>query len=265
MHRQSRATRWVLLVGLVATLAAAAVPAASGRRTGTLAVHAELQVTSRVSACPPGAGVPSDVQCAERQGKGVAPGLGPVTESYLYLVDQDAPECGGAKRVLHNTARLTVAGKGELELLMDDHPGCFPGEALTLSRTYRVTSGTGIYSGASGSGTVSHRVGLTSSGAAGTDTYDGTLDVPGLQFDLTAPVITGATNRSIRAPKTAKRVRVTYRVSARDDVDGAAPVSCRPASGSRFKVGRTLVTCSTTDTSANSATAGFAVTVKRRR
>jgi HYR domain-containing protein len=263
MQDQSRRTHCVFLFGLVGALAAAAVPAASGRETGTLAAHAELRVTSQPASCPPG--MPSDVSCAERKGNGVAPGLGQVAESYLYPVDQEATECGGAKRVLRTTARLTIVGKGELEVAMDDHPGCFPGEALSLSRTYRVTGGTGAYSGASGSGTVAHRVGFTSSGAAGSDTYDGTLDVPGLEFDLKAPVIDGAVNKTVRAPRLAKRVRVAYRVSARDDVDDAVAASCRPPSGSTFKLGRTLVRCSATDSSANTATSTFAITVKRRR
>jgi hypothetical protein len=63
----------------------------------------------------------------------------------------------------------------------------------------------------------------------------------------------------------AKRVRVTYAVSARDDVDGAVPVSCFPRSGSRFDSGRTDVVCSATDASANTQTARFTITVKRRR
>ena len=70
---------------------------------------------------------------------------------------------------------------------------------------------------------------------------------------------------SVRVPKRAKQVRVTYAVSARDDVDGAVPVSCSPRSGSRFSIGRTLVICSASDGSANTGTARFAVTVKRRR
>jgi hypothetical protein len=60
-------------------------------------------------------------------------------------------------------------------------------------------------------------------------------------------------------------VRVTYTVNAVDAVDGSVPVSCQPASGSRFKIGRTLVRCSATDNSANTQTATFTVIVKARR
>jgi len=51
----------------------------------------------------------------------------------------------------------------------------------------------------------------------------------------------------------------------RGHVDGAVAVSCRPASGSRFKIGRTNVTCSAADKTGNTATARFTVTVKRKR
>jgi hypothetical protein len=255
--------RWALLGGVVVALAAALVPVASGRGHGTLTSHAELRVISSLTSCP--AGFLSDLLCSDRKGNGVVRGLGQVTESYMYFVDQEAAECGGAKRVPRTTARLAIAGKGELELALDDHPGCFPGEALSLTRTYRIIGGTGAYVGASGSGTVAHRLAVTSSGAAGTDTYDGTLDVPGLEFDLTAPAITGAVNKSVRAPRGVKRVRVTFRASARDDVDGAVPLSCRPRSGSLFRLGRTVVACSATDASANTAKARFVVTVKRKR
>ena len=89
--------------------------------------------------------------------------------------------------------------------------------------------------------------------------------VPGLEFDLTAPTISGATSKVVRAPLKAKRVRVTHQVTATDDLDGSVVVSCRPASGSRFKIGRTLVTCSATDGGGNTATARFTVAVRRSR
>jgi HYR domain len=62
-----------------------------------------------------------------------------------------------------------------------------------------------------------------------------------------------------------KRVRVGYTVTAQDDVEGALPVTCQPKSRSWFKVGRTQVRCSATDTSANESKVGFVITVKRRR
>ena len=88
--------------------------------------------------------------------------------------------------------------------------------------------------------------------------------IGGLEFDTTAPVLHGARNKLVAAPRGAKRALVRYALTAKDDVDGAVPVSCRPKSGSRFRIGRTRVSCSATDSSANTGTASFAVLVKPR-
>ena len=84
----------------------------------------------------------------------------------------------------------------------------------------------------------------------------------GLEFDVTPPTLSGAVDKTVRARKGSKRVPVTYAVTGSDAVDGSVPVSCLPRSGSRFKIGRTLVKCSATDTSANAKAGGFRVTVK---
>jgi len=49
--------------------------------------------------------------------------------------------------------------------------------------------------------------------------------------------------------------------TAIDAISGNLPVTCSPASGSIFQLGTTPVSCSATDTSGNTATAGFSVTV----
>jgi hypothetical protein len=224
-------------------------------------LRGELQVISDPGVqCPPG--TPSDVFCAAREGSGTVRGLGSVTESYFYFIDQDPPECGGARKVLPTTARLAVEGKGQLELAIDGHPACFTGELLVLTRPFRVTGGSGAYAGAFGSGTINHRLAIS---GRGQDIYEGTLVVPGLEFDLTPPTFSGTLSKTVRAPKGAKTVRVRYRVTARDAVDGAVSPRCRPASGSRFKLGRTLVQCTATDASANTRGVRFAITVIRRR
>jgi hypothetical protein len=68
----------------------------------------------------------------------------------------------------------------------------------------------------------------------------------------------------VRAGK-ARRVRVRFTVTAKDAASPAVvvPVTCTPRSGSLFKRGRTKVTCSAADANGNTATAAFAVTVKR--
>ena len=59
--------------------------------------------------------------------------------------------------------------------------------------------------------------------------------------------------------------RVRYSVSATDATDGTLPAVCLPKSGSVFPVGRTTVTCTPVDSSGNTATARFVITVKRAR
>ena len=54
---------------------------------------------------------------------------------------------------------------------------------------------------------------------------------------------------------------VTFAASASDEVDGALPVTCTPASGARFAVGDTTVTCSATSSTQQTATASFTVRV----
>ena len=71
--------------------------------------------------------------------------------------------------------------------------------------------------------------------------------------------------RGTKAKKGTKNARVVFTVTGQDDKDGAVATACTPRSGSRFKVGRTRVRCSATDSSGNQATASFAVTVKRSR
>jgi hypothetical protein len=55
---------------------------------------------------------------------------------------------------------------------------------------------------------------------------------------------------------------VTFEVTAEDAVDPSPAVKCLPASGSRFAVGETAVTCTARDSSGNVATASFKVTVQ---
>lgn len=54
---------------------------------------------------------------------------------------------------------------------------------------------------------------------------------------------------------------VTFQATATDVIDGNVPVTCVPASGSRFPVGMTTVNCSATDTSANTSEGSFTLHV----
>ncbi len=256
----------VVMLVLLAVVPAATGVAGNAADNGTLRLRAVLPWEGRLVGDCPGT-PPGAVLCYRQEGRGVVPGLGMVSHSYAFPVMQNAPGCpAGFYRVPGYTVRFNVAGKGQLHLAVPGSPQCL--STNVLEPTYppiTITGGSGVYAGASGSGTLTHNARFTSSGAAGTDTWAGSLIVPGLEFDVTAPVLSGTAGKTVLAPRGAKRVRVIYKPTARDEVDGAVPVSCRPRSNSSFKIGRTVVTCSATDTSGNTRTAKLAVTVKPRQ
>jgi hypothetical protein len=91
----------------------------------------------------------------------------------------------------------------------------------------------------------------------------GTLVAPGVDvFDITVPTLNGAVNKTVRAPRGAKTMRVRFTVTAQDAVDGALPAVCKPRPGSRFKLGKTPVACVANDKSGNTSTARFTITVR---
>jgi hypothetical protein len=266
----------VFLLGAVAGIALTALGATALPRaaqgvtaaTGALALRFGVPVHYPGMPCPSGS--PVTVQCFARAGTAIVPGLGAVTESYEYTFENAPAGCptpaeGESLRLLPTTARLVVAGKGEIDVSTSG-TGCVVRSNGTFqpSESFTITGGSGVYAGASGGGTVT----TTSYGPpsfSGVDAWSGTLVVAGLDFDLTPPVLTGAHSKRVLIPRGLKRVRVAYAVTARDDVDGALAVSCRPRSRSWFDVGRTRVRCSATDSSGNVGTATFLVTVKRRQ
>jgi hypothetical protein len=186
-----------------------------------------------------------------------------VSETYTWSYRMGPPACPpGLGKPLGTTARLGVVGKGEIHVALADGARCIEMEPLRNEpQSFAITGGTGAYARASGSGTAQRAI----SSGSGTETWIGTLAVPGLEFDLTRPTIAGAENKVVRAKRGSKTARVTFRVTARDARDGTLATRCTPRPGSRFKIGRTRVACSATDSSANTATASFTVTVRRTR
>jgi HYR domain-containing protein len=264
-----RFVRFVAAGVAVLAAAATALPGqgvARGQLVDTLAFKAEVPITYPPTPCP--AGTADSVECSVRTGRIPIRGLGVVEESYSYFLLNQPPGCAvGSLGLLASTARLRVAGKGDIELRVHGTgTSCLfrTSTGLSATESFTVTGGSGIYAGASGAGTITHR----SEGPPawqGRDTWDGTLVVPGLEFDLTPPAFTGAVAKVVSAPRGAKRVRVRYSVTATDNVDGAVRATCQPRSGLRFRIGRTTVRCSATDASANTRSTRFIVTVKRRR
>jgi len=75
------------------------------------------------------------------------------------------------------------------------------------------------------------------------------------------PVLSLPANITTPATSTSGE-EVTYTSpTATDAVDGTVPVSCEPASGSTFPLGKTIVRCSATDSSGNEAGGSFEVNV----
>lgn len=256
-------------IGVASVLGASAMPAARGADasaadTGTLTFNTQIDVRYPSASCA--AGTPFGVECFDRTGTGVIRGLGRVNESMTYQVESVPAGCNSDDvRVLPTTARFSVPGKGEIELSIGGS-ACVPRGLgpLRAEADFTITGGSGRYVGASGQG---RYIDLSNGPPSfrGRDTWTGTLVVPGVDFDLTPPVLRGLRSRTVRTRRGLRRVRVAYSVVAQDDVDGALPVTCRPRSGSWFKVGRTHVRCSAIDTSGNESAATFAVTVKRTR
>jgi hypothetical protein len=254
----------VIGLALLATTTAAAAVLGAHRTAGTLNLGATLSLNSRIGECPipPGAD-----HCAARTIVGPFPGLGSVRGRYEFLVDEYGPICSDTTmRAVGYTVRLPIAGKGELVVGVAEGPCVDPDSVRTQTQAFTVLGGTGSYVGASGNGMLERTLGEpTDTGRSGQERWRGTLSVPGLEFDTTAPTLAGAASRTVKAKKGATNARVVFNVSAQDDRDGSVPVTCSARSGSRFRIGKTRVTCSATDTSANSATTPFTITVKKGR
>jgi hypothetical protein len=256
----------VVAVGLAVVAGVAASPVdGETLATGTLEMNTPLTLVSQLGNC--GSNTVAN-NCDARTDDGLFPGLGSVTASYTFPMDWGQTPCSlDFGKALAYPVRLDVAGKGAIDVAVSAATDCVLIESVgTQTQAFTVTDGTGIYAGASGGGTFARALGGVAQDGArhGYETWQGTLTVAGLTFDLVAPKIVGATARTIVVPRRAKTVRVRYAVTATDDVDGPVAVTCRPRSGHRFHVGRTTVRCSATDTSANVATASFKINVRRR-
>jgi len=253
-------------LGFASVAATGAFPVlGSTAATGALDMNVSLPLVSQLGGCEP---VGNATDCGLRTVGGPFPGLGRVTASYSFLLGLGPPSCAGnlGKAVAY-PIHLEVAGKGAIDVAVTEARECVDTESVrTQAQAFTVIGGTGIYSGASGSGTLERVLGAPQAdGRHGQETWKGTLTVPGLEFDVLAPKLVGATSRTVLAPRRAKTVRVRFTVTATDDVDGQVRVICRPNSGSRFRIGRTRVNCSATDSSGNPSAVSFNIIVRSRR
>jgi HYR domain len=260
---------WVGVVAALSLVACVGRAAAPGTATasstfvaGALNLQATIGVTSASVVCPPEAPAGA-VECRARTGTARVPGLGSISEIYLWSYGAGLPPCPSTLVTpLATTGRLVVAGKGELHFALAQGARCVDQEPVRNEpQDFTITGGTGPYQGALGSG----RVEPVLSAGVGSERWTGTISVPGFELDVTSPTLSGATSKTVRAPRGARSVRVTYKVMASDNADGEVPVSCEPRSGRRFPIGRTVVRCSATDSSANTGSASFRITVRNAK
>jgi hypothetical protein len=81
-------------------------------------------------------------------------------------------------------------------------------------------------------------------------------------LDTTPPTIVGMPNDiAVETADPTGAVVSWPAPSASDNVDGPVPVTCDPASGTRFPIGTTTVDCTASDAAGNAATRSFSITV----
>ena len=245
-----------IIVAVISLAAAVFTAASAGRTAGTLELHAVFHVKWKTVDCP--SGTPSTTGCYLNVGPALASGLGQASEGYVLLVEHTDTNCADWR--FHVV--ITVAGKGSIEADAS-RPGCFSPFSQNGTSAYTITGGSGSYAGATGTGSIASAGTETGLGhGTGADAWTGTLAVPGLDFDTTPPALSGIRDRTVVAPEGRRAATARFSPIAVDAVDGRVPVSCKPRSGSRFKVGRTKVTCAAADRSGNAATASFRLTVR---
>ena len=256
MGRRTVLTVAALAAGGLLVLVDARPSVSSG--TAVLTFRATLATDSATGACPSSAAPDSD--CRARTGKGSVSGLGSVSATYVWFFGSGSACPSALVKPLATTGRFVVAGKGTIDFAIAEGHQCVDVEPVRNEpQEFTITGGTGRYQGATGQG----RIERSLSGGHGVEWWDGTLDVPGVDFDIASPVITGAVSRTIKVSANARRARVTFKPRANDAIEGPVGVVCKPASGSFFKVGRTAVTCTASDTSGNTRAVRFTVTVRR--
>jgi HYR domain len=78
--------------------------------------------------------------------------------------------------------------------------------------------------------------------------------------DRTPPALTVPANKSLRT-RSQNGIPVLFNATALDTVDGPTPTTCNPPSGSLFRAGTTVVTCTAGDRRGNVATSTFTVSI----
>jgi HYR domain len=245
----------VLFILLLAPLALA-LNASAGSVTANITLLGEF----RVAECTEGG---ATARCFIVEESGPWPGLGQVevheTVVQSGLMDEDLCEPQTRHGVFTtNRGTISYVATGI------DCPGTrnLLGGYRGVIADWVVTGGTGLYEGATGDGTQNVRP--EDDGDEVNTHYVGSVSVPGVEFDTAAPVLRGVPRRL--TVRSARPAIVKYTTpTAVDAVDGAVAVTCLPRSGARFRIGRTVVRCAATDSSANERAATFVVAVQKSR
>jgi hypothetical protein len=242
------ATKACLAAALAALTVSVAQSATGAPSSNTLQVSFKMGVILGGSDCPDGTvGVdPARDHCVFQAGAVLVKGLGTVhvtTQHVVILSNASCPR--GSVTGELKTARGTLGISGAASGCVNPTFG-YGDYAINIV-------GSGGLSSVSGSGTIANQ---------GAYVVTATLSAPSSLFDIESPVMAGAVTKTVKATSRLG-ARVRFAVTARDGVDGRVAVSCRPASGTLFRIGRTRVACKATDSSANGVTRSFIVIVKR--
>jgi hypothetical protein len=191
---------------------------------------------------------------------GLVPGLGRATvhERVLQSGEMDLELCEPQTR--HGTF-TTPRGTIDYVATGIDCPATREqnGGYRAVVANWRIVGGSGAFAGATGRGQESVRV----EGQRVFIHLHGDLTAAAAEFDTARPFL-GAVPQVVRV-RSSRATVVRYRVPAgRDAVDGQVAVRCTPPSGTRFRVGRTVVRCEAVDKSGNAAVRTFVVLVTPR-
>src|SRR5919204_2803834 len=142
------------LVGVVAVVALVAAETrvvgtstatASARLVaGTFNLRTTIPVTSNPVVCPP-EGPVGAIECRARTGSASIPGLGSVSENYVWGYGSGSPPCPSLLvKPVATSGRLVVAGKGELHFSLAEGVGCVDVEPVRNEpQNFVITGGTG--------------------------------------------------------------------------------------------------------------------------
>ena len=167
----------VVAVCVFGLLASAVGQAAVMRPSETLRLSGTLPATLKESKCPPGVPVMtrgSITPCYLAVARGTLPGLGKVSDRRIVVILDPVAECANIKFNMALTVRTkgTISGEAATKRCFD--------KSGTAVVPFKITGGTGAFTGATGSGTIT--LGEPQETGDGhhveTETWKGKLTVP---------------------------------------------------------------------------------------